>query len=377
MRLTITLITLIFFSMNSSSQQKSNNLFVFVGSMIPSYPLNKNSEGYVKLKYKILEKTYGAYDEDTIDFFAYYDVDKLKFTQYNNCLLFLQKDGSTFYKMALPVYDVYQTVDGRWASGAKKWEYGPAIQTSIKPRHLQFKHSVYFDLKGLKQEEIDHWYPAKYYERKGSVAIPVYGSYTDELVEINKHSFLHSFFPSEKKYLTNEQIEDAISAWQRIGILNHLTKEQILVAKTKALGENRENLNDVIINFPDVVYWFDTELGNLNDPYAEFIRKLSEISHGVFQPTNISDNFSAASKSGATVRFSLNNKDYFKTFPIQDDWIDPEIFDLIKQAVIENNLSGQFYQLYEGGQGGIIIFLTPKQYQDLKTNELAIFAEDE
>lgn len=365
------------FSMNSFAQKRNDSLLVFVGSMIPSNDISKNSEGYVKLRYKILEKTYGNYNSETIDFFAYYDADKLKFTQHKNCLLFLQQRDNAFYKMVLPVYDVYRTVDGRWASGAKKWEYGPALQTSIKPRHLQFKDSVYFDLTGLTQEEIEHWYPAKYYERKGNVAIPVFGSYTDELVEINKSSFLSSFFPSEKKFLRKEQIEDAISGWQRTGILNHLNKEQILVAKAKVFEENRENLNDVIIYFPDVVYWFDTELENLIDPYAEFIRKLSETSHGAFQPTNISDNFSTASKSGVTVRFSLNSKTYSKTFRIQNDWIDPEIFDFIKQAVIENNLSGQFYQLYEGGQGGIIIFLTPKQYQDLKTNELVIFAEDE
>ena len=365
-----------FVSLNSSSQLRSDKLFVFVGSMIPSDPDVKNSAGYVKLKYKILEKTYGNYDGDTIDFFAYYDADKLKFTQYKNCLLFLNQDGNTFYKMALPVYDVYRTIDERWASGAKKWEYGPDIQTSIKPRRLQFKDSVSFDLTSLSQEEIDHWYPAKYYERKGNVAIPVFGSYIDELFEIQKNIFLSSYFPSKNKFLNKQQIEDAISGWQQTGILNHLTKEQISVAKTKALEENCQNLNDVIINFSDVVYWFDTELENLNDPYTEFIRKLSEISHGVFQPTNISDNFNAASKS-VTVRFSLNNKDYSKTFKKQNDWIDPTIFDFIKQVVIENNLKGQFYQLYEGGQGGIIIFLTPKQYLDLKTKELVIFAEDD
>ena len=364
-------------SMISCSQKGSDRLFVFVGSLIPSNTPSKNSEGYVKLKYQIIEKTYGSYDNNTIEFLAYYDADNLKFTKYKNCLLFLQQDGSTFYKMALPVYDVYQTIDGRWASGAKKWEYEPDIQTSIKPRHLQFKDSVYFDITGLSQEEIDHWYPAKYYERKGSVAIPVFGSYTDELFEINKSSWLSNYFPSEKKFLNKEQIEDATSGWQRTGILNHLTKEQILVSKKRAFGEKSENLNDVIIHFPDVVYWFDTELENLNDPYAEFIRKLSEISHGVFHPTNISDNFSAALKSGVTVRFSLNNKDYSKTFRIQDDWINPEIFDFVKKAVVENDLDGQFYQLQESGQGGIIIFLTQKQYQNLKTNELVIFAEDE
>jgi hypothetical protein len=345
--------------------------------MIPSYPASKNSDGYVKLKYRILEKTYGNYDEDTIDILAYYDVDKLKFTRYKNCLLFLLQDGDTFYKMADPVYEVYQTLDGRWANGAKWWDYGPDIQTSIKPRHLQFRDSPNIDLTGLSQKEIEHWYPAKYFERKGSVALPILGSYTDELVEINKSSFLRSFFPSEKNFLNKQQIEYAISGWQQAGILNHLAKEQISVAKTKALGQNNQNLNDVVINFPDVVYWFDMELGNMSDPYAEFIQKLSEISHGIFQPTNISDNFNTISKSGVTVRFTLNKKDYSKTLKVQDDWIDPEIFAFVKQVVVENNLSGQFYSLYEGGQGGIIIFLTPKQHQDLKSKELVIFAEDE
>ena len=77
------------------------------------------------------------------------------------------------------------------------------------------------------------------------------------------------------------------------------------------------------------------------------------------------------------MRFSLNNKDYTKTFRIENDWIDPEIFDFVKKVVVENNLGGQFYLLYEGGQGGIVIFLTPEQYQDLKINELVIFAEDQ
>ncbi len=377
MRLTFILNILIFFSMNSSSQNKSDKLLVFVGNMISSYSISKNSDGYVKLKYKILEKTYGNYDEDTIDFFAYYDVDKLKFTRYKNCLLFLLQDGGTFYKMADPVYEVYRTLDGRWANGAKSWNYGPDIQTSIKPRRLQFKDSPNIDLTGLSQQEIDHWYPAKYYERKGSVAIPVFGSYTDELVEINKYIYLSSFFPSEKKFLRTQQIEDAISGWQKAGILNHLTEKQISEAKKKSLASSNENLNDVILNFPNVVHWFDTELENLNDPYAELLLRFSTISHGVFKPTNISDNFSKPDNGKVTLRLSINNKDYSKILQLQDDWVDTDFFDFIKQVVIENNLGGKFYQLYEGGQGGIIIFLTPKQYQALKINELVIFAEEE
>ena len=195
------------------------------------------------------------------------------------------------------------------------------------------------------------------------------------LTKENDKVIVVAYFPSEKKFLNKQQIEDAISGWQKAGILNHLTEKQISAAKKKSLASSYENLNDVILNFPDVVHWFDSELENLNDPYAELLLKFSTISHGVFKPTNISDNFSKPDNGKVTLRLSINNKDYSKILQLQDDWVDTDFFDFITQVVIENNFGGKFYQLYEGGQGGIIIFLTPKQYQELKTNELVIFAE--
>jgi len=180
----------------------------------------------------------------------------------------------------------------------------------------------------------------------------------------------------KKAYLTKKQIEDALLGWQKAGILSHLTEQEISSAKKKALAEKDETLNDVLMNFPDVVHWFDTELENLKDPYAELVREFSKISHGVFKPTNISDNFNKPIKNKVILQFSLNGKNYSKTLQLQDDWIDSRFFDLVKQAVTENRLIGQFYELYEGGQGGIIIFLTPKQYQYLKVNKLVVFAED-
>ncbi|HEY1872210.1 MAG TPA: hypothetical protein VGG71_14205 [Chitinophagaceae bacterium] len=180
-----------------------------------------------------------------------------------------------------------------------------------------------------------------------------------------------------KSYLTNNQIEDAIIGWKESGILNHLTTEQIEAAKKKALESDNENLNDVVLNFPNVVHWFDAELENLKDPYAELLQKISNISHGVFKPTNISDNFNMPINATVTVKFSLDNKDYSKTLQLQEDWIDTDFFDYVKQVVQENKLEGQCYELYEGGQGGIIIFLTPKQYQYLKTNKLLVFTENE
>ena len=74
--------------------------------------------------------------------------------------------------------------DGRWASGAKWWQYVPDIQTSIQPNvcNLWIRLTL---TSQVCQKEIDSWYPAKYYDRKGSIAIPIFGSYTHDLRSIN------------------------------------------------------------------------------------------------------------------------------------------------------------------------------------------------
>lgn len=182
------LLVLMFIATTGCSQDKNDSLFVFVGDVI-SVDTIKNSEGFVRLKYKILEKTYGRYLRDTIDFFSYYDADSLEFAKSKTVLLFLYQSGGNFHKLALPWYQVYQTVDGRWASGAKWWDY-TTYPTTIKPKHLQFRDSISFDTKGMNQEQIDHWYPAKYYVRKGDLATPIFGNYSDELFEIQKNGFL-------------------------------------------------------------------------------------------------------------------------------------------------------------------------------------------
>jgi hypothetical protein len=189
MRLVKTSLVLILIATTACSQKRSDSLFVFVGNII-SFDSIKNSDGFASLKYKILEKTYGNYLGDTIDFRAYYDADSLKFTKYKTVLLFLHRSGKNFDKLALPWYHVYQTVDGRWASGAEWWDY-TIYPTTIKPKRLQFRDSISFDTKGMDQEQIDHWYPAKYYEVRDGNVKPIFGNYTDELFELNKAGFLH------------------------------------------------------------------------------------------------------------------------------------------------------------------------------------------
>lgn len=178
----------------------------------------------------------------------------------------------------------------------------------------------------------------------------------------------------KKNLLPTKDIEGAVSGWKTIGLLDHLTNEQVESSKNKAI-EDSENLNEALSHFPSVIHWFDTELENLNDPYAELLREFSKISHGVFNPTEISDNFRNPIKNKVAIEFMLNEKKYSKEFTIQDDWIDASFITFVKQVVTENRLTGQFYELYEGGQGAFIVFLTPQQYQFIKQNKLLVFAE--
>ena len=180
----------------------------------------------------------------------------------------------------------------------------------------------------------------------------------------------------KKKTIPIKEIEDAITNWKNIGLLDHLAKEQIELSKNKAIEDSSENLNEVLAHFPSVIHYFDTELENLKDPYAELLSELSKISHGIFNAINITDKFSSPSSNKASVRFTLNSKTYSIDVRIEDDWIDASFFNFIKQVVTENKLSGQFYELYEGGQGAYIIFLTPKQYNFIKQNKLLVFPED-
>jgi len=183
-------------------------------------------------------------------------------------------------------------------------------------------------------------------------------------------------YESFKNKLTSKKIEQAIEEYKKIGLLSHLTSEQIEKAKEKVSEQENTNLNDVLMAFPIVVYMFDTELGNLEDPYAELIREFKKISHTDFNATEISDNFDIEKKKKVELKFIIGNKLHTKTLKIEDDWIDTEFFSYIKSVVTEQKLKGQFYELYTGGQEASIIYLTKEQYDYLRAKKLLIFGDE-
>lgn len=193
------------------------------------------------------------------------------------------------------------------------------------------------------------------------------------------HSGGFYFTPSYENFknkLTTEKIEQAIEEYKKIGLLSHLTSEQIQNSKEKVSEQENNNINDLLMAFPDVIYMFDTELDNLEDPYTELIREYTKISHNDFNPTEISDNFDIGKKKKVELKFKIGNKSYNMTFKIKNDWVDKAFFNYIKSVVTEQNLKGQFYELYTDGQEASIIYLTREQYDYLRTNKLLIFGDE-
>lgn len=182
----------------------------------------------------------------------------------------------------------------------------------------------------------------------------------------------HEVFDSE---LADNKIEKVIDEYIKIGLLSHLTSEQIMMYKEEVSEKDNRTFNEVLMSFPNVVYMFDGEFGNLDDPYTELIQAFKKISHDDFNANDIKDNFDI-SKKYVTVQFSIRSKKYSKKLKVQHDWIDTNFFDFVNTVVEKNKLKGQFYQLYTGGQEFSIIYLTKEQYDYVKTKKLLFFIDD-
>ena len=152
--------------------------------------------------------------------------------------------------------------------------------------------------------------------------------------------------------------------------------EQIEQGKEKVKEQDNQNFNDVLSAFQNVIYYFDAEFSNIDNPYKELVEEFSKITHGAFNPIQITDNFDIQNGKIATLKFLFNNKNYTKPFIINRDWIDTDFFEFMKSICIDNNLEGKFHELYADGQDVGIIYLNQIQYDFLRANKLLTFGDE-
>ena len=184
-----------YFSASKVDNLKKNSLFVFVGEKIEinSLPQKEGAFDVAFLaKYKILEKVYGDYSKDIIEFEVYDHYGEPRFSKYRYVLLFVSAYKGKFYHEKYQYFDVYKTEDGKWASPYSsddyRHEYNKA--TSIKPVKIEFAEDVFYDVSKMNRTTIKEWYPAPYYQVNQGKAKAIYGNYILELFKLKRNGVL-------------------------------------------------------------------------------------------------------------------------------------------------------------------------------------------
>jgi hypothetical protein len=172
-------------------------LFAFVGQKISVEALPENRSlrdiGY-KGRYKIIQKVFGSFSQDTIEFVAYDHYGIPPFSQFEHVLLFVSADSGTFYHQKYMYNDVYQTIDGKWAGtyAGDDYKHDNNKNTKIKPVLMNFKTEVSYPTKRVEENgKISiRSYPKPYYKTIGDKAIAIYGNFVDELFVLKQDGYL-------------------------------------------------------------------------------------------------------------------------------------------------------------------------------------------
>jgi hypothetical protein len=180
----------------SNKNERNNKLFVFVGEKIEVTPLPYTPgdfDGGVKGKYLILQRVYGYYDHDTIEFEAYDHFGRFPFADYKNVILYISEHDGKLYQEKYTYDPVFKTKDGRWA-GPYSDDYGHPYNehTTVKPEKIDFAEEVSFPtkIKDYDNKEYTLSYKEPYFKIVRDTAIAVYGNYVPDLFRLKKEGVL-------------------------------------------------------------------------------------------------------------------------------------------------------------------------------------------
>ncbi|HYE74078.1 MAG TPA: hypothetical protein VEF04_12145 [Blastocatellia bacterium] len=174
---------------------KKNSLFVFVGEKIKLAELQPepgSRDAAFLARYKVLDKVYGDYLKDIIEFKVYDHYGTPPFSKHQVVLLFVSFHEGKFYHEKYQYFALYKTKDGKWASPYSTFDYRHEYnrQTSIKPVKIEFAEPVYYDLTRKDKKLVREWFPAPYYQVENGKAKAIYGNYIPELFKLKRNGVL-------------------------------------------------------------------------------------------------------------------------------------------------------------------------------------------
>ena len=172
--------------------------------------------------------------------------------------------------------------------------------------------------------------------------------------------------------LTSDRIEEILTLFEQIGLVGHLSAEQIAAARDRIARQYITGPDELLAAFDDVLLRFEWESGNIDNPYQALTEDFAAISRGYFAPTQITNEFDWETQTAAQT-FVLNGIQYSQKLEFNGDWLDPQFFEFIQSVAAQAVSQGQFYPIYDRyGMSGYL-FLTDDQYAALQTEGLFQF----
>lgn len=174
-----------------------SKVYIFVGQKIN---FNYEQEQYYcdvttmdsrfKAEYKILKQVLGRFPKDTIKFTVFDHYGRPSFSKYENVLLFVSEYCGELYHEKYQYFDLYKTIDGKWASPGDPYKNDEYHRKNLKAQNIRFADIVWFDISKLGEAAIKQQFPSPSYKIEGQKAIPIMGSYIDELIAVKKEGVL-------------------------------------------------------------------------------------------------------------------------------------------------------------------------------------------
>jgi len=174
-----------------------SNFYVFVGQKLkvddepePYYCDVVTMDSRFNADYLILEQEVGHYNKDTIRFTVFDHYGRPSFSKYETVLLFVSEYCGKLYHEKYQYFELYKTEDGKWASPGDPYKYDSYHKKNLAAKHIKFADTVWFDVSKLSEAAIKQQYPVPFYKIEGQKAIPVMGSYIDDLVTVKRDGVL-------------------------------------------------------------------------------------------------------------------------------------------------------------------------------------------
>ena len=164
--------------------------------------------------------------------------------------------------------------------------------------------------------------------------------------------------------LSRKNLRKMLTAFRQKGFFSHLSPAEIESAEKKIADLEINTFFDVLHQFPGTTVFCSFWTDGRENPYEQLTKQFMAASKGAIKVSNITDEFKKGLNNKGPVKygFTMNGKRYEKMLKFfGEDRLDGSFLKLLKSAMAENKIDGNFYYCVEVNNW--YIFLTSAQHK--------------